>query len=172
VFEQAVLNQDIITYSKPHLTKEAKGKNPCHLSFNRMRVPSGGHCNIKRRKSMKRFFKNSFFIALILVSFVGSGIQVKPAYAQQEGMQIEPLNLPNGWSYGFLYGIWGSSADNVYAVGYGYNGSALRPLLYHKTGNNWTDVNLSLPSGWNSGNLYSIWGSGPNDVVCCRDGYG
>jgi predicted outer membrane repeat protein len=41
-----------------------------------------------------------------------------------------PLSLPDGWSEGHLEGAWGSSAGDVYAVGYSSNENTSLPLLY------------------------------------------
>jgi hypothetical protein len=51
-----------------------------------------------------------------------------------------------------LYGIWGSGANDVWAVGAQNN-------IVHYDGAAWTNV----VSGAN-GSLSAIWGSGPNDV--------
>lgn len=51
-----------------------------------------------------------------------------------------------------LYGVWGSSGNNAFAVG--ENG-----IILHYDGNNWT----TMPSGTTE-TLYAIWGTGPNDV--------
>ncbi|MDY0001802.1 MAG: hypothetical protein RBU30_10940 [Polyangia bacterium] len=65
-----------------------------------------------------------------------------------DGTQCSQLILPQGT--GRLWGIWGSSASNVYAVGEG--GAVL-----HFDGSVWSAQSLS-------GYLYCVWGSGPNDV--------
>jgi hypothetical protein len=77
-----------------------------------------------------------------------------------------PLPAESGWVSGRLSGVWGASDNDVYAVGFGYNGSSTVPLLYHWNGSVWTPVSpsLSLPDGWVSGELYGIWGSNANEV--------
>ncbi len=76
------------------------------------------------------------------------------------------LTLPTGWSFGSLYGVWGSSATDVYAVGVGRYGSADLPLLYHSTnqGGTWTWSSVGLPSGWTSAGLEKIWGANAADI--------
>jgi hypothetical protein len=80
--------------------------------------------------------------------------------------------LPAGWEGGSLRDIWGSSSSNVYAVGsvYGLNGSGM-PLLYHNNGTGWVEASLSLPAGFTSGYLSSVWGSSANDVYAVGHGY-
>ncbi len=76
------------------------------------------------------------------------------------------LTLPTGWSFGSLYGVWGSSATDVYTVGVGRYGSADLPLLYHSTnqGQSWTWSSAGLPSGWTSASLEKIWGANAADI--------
>src|SRR6266487_3676425 len=122
---------------------------------------------------MKRSFKNLFVIILILISLIAGGIGVIPAYAAGSSMVVVSLDLPTGWTYGYLSGLWGSGASDVYAVGYGYNGSSVNlPLMYHRDSSNWTASNLSLPIGLNSGILYGVWGSNANDVYAVGSGNG
>jgi len=79
------------------------------------------------------------------------------------------LGLPGGVNSGYLYSIWGSGTNDVYAVGSGNNDAV--PLVYHSSnGTTWSATRLNLPAGVNSGYLYSIWGSGANDVYAV--GYG
>src|SRR6266487_2478459 len=122
---------------------------------------------------MKRSFKNLFVIILILISLIAGGIGVIPAYAAGSSMVVVSLDLPTGWTYGYLSGIWGSGASDVYTVGYGYNGSSVNlPLMYHRDSSNWTVANLSLPIGLNSGILYGVWGSSANDIYAVGSGNG
>jgi hypothetical protein len=119
---------------------------------------------------MKRSLKNLFVIILILVSLVVSSMQVTPAYAQSS-MEVVPLDLPDGWRSGYLNGVWGSSASDVYAVGYGKNNAnAFLPLLYHNNGSGWSPEALGLPAGWRAGYLYGVWGSGASDVYAVGTG--
>src|SRR6266487_2464128 len=122
---------------------------------------------------MKRSFKNLFVIILILISLIAGGIGVIPAYAAGSSMVVVSLDLPTGWTYGYLSGIWGSGASDVYTVGYGYNGSSVNlPLMYHRDSSNWTVANLSLPIGLHSGILYGVWGSSANDIYAVGSGNG
>jgi hypothetical protein len=74
-----------------------------------------------------------------------------------------------GATSGYLYGIWGSSASDVYAVGNSADTNV--PLLYHKDGANWTESSPVLPIGWRSDYLYSVWGSGASDVYAVGSGH-
>ena len=53
-----------------------------------------------------------------------------------------------------LFGVWGSGADDVYAVGSG-------GVVLHGTrsGSQWT-----LETSGTDGDLLAVWGSGPDDV--------
>jgi hypothetical protein len=82
-----------------------------------------------------------------------------------------PPALPSGWQHGYLYGAWGSGANDVYAVGFGYDGSGFMPLMYHYDGSSWSSITPALPSGWMSGFLSGAWGSGANDVYAVGYGY-
>jgi uncharacterized repeat protein (TIGR02543 family) len=79
-----------------------------------------------------------------------------------------PPALPSGLQRGFLNGAWGSAANDVYAVGWGYNGTMKTPLMYHYDGNYWAQV--AVPSVWDWSSLTSVWGSGANDVYAVGDG--
>ncbi|HLO29934.1 MAG TPA: Ig-like domain-containing protein [Anaerolineales bacterium] len=69
------------------------------------------------------------------------------------------LSLPMDWSGGHLTSVWGSSASDVYAVGWG---QGITPLLYHNDGTGWSEASASVP--YEAGALQGIWGSGANDV--------
>jgi uncharacterized repeat protein (TIGR02543 family) len=89
------------------------------------------------------------------------------------GFSPIPLTLPSGLVSGSLLDIWGSMANDVYAVGYGTDGSNnYMPLIYHYDGTNWAPIPLSLPSGWQTGELYGAWGSAANDIYAVGDGAG
>jgi hypothetical protein len=119
---------------------------------------------------MKRSLKNLSVFILIFLLLIASGIGVMPARAASF-MEIVPLSLPSGWSSGHLYEVWGSSATDVYAVGYGDSENATVPLLYHNNGSGWSGSGLPLPSGWTSGYLFSVWGSSASDVYVVGSGY-
>jgi hypothetical protein len=65
--------------------------------------------------------------------------------------------MPSGTRTPWLYGVWGSSASNVYAVGHA-------GTILHYNGNSWSPI----ASGTSSA-LKGIWGSGPNDVFVVGD---
>ena len=79
-----------------------------------------------------------------------------------------PQACPAGGTQGYLQGVWGS----IVAVGYGYNSTGDKlPLLYQYNGSGWTNVSLTLPSGWASyGVLHGVWGSSASDVYAVGDG--
>ncbi|HMB21721.1 MAG TPA: hypothetical protein VKP08_02760, partial [Anaerolineales bacterium] len=96
------------------------------------------------------------------------GIVPIPVYAAAQFtpgiMEFVPLSAPLGWNEGALWDAWGSSASDVYVVG-GYDSdSTSLPLVYHSDGITWSEVGLSLPSGWTGSSLYSVWGSGADDI--------
>jgi hypothetical protein len=120
---------------------------------------------------MKHSSKILFVIVFALISIVTSGVGVARAQTGVNFMQIVPLPLPAGWRSGHLYGVWGSSVTDVYAVGYGDNGSITVPLLYHSNGSAWVESSPLLPAGWSSGYLFGIWGSSASDVYVVGSGY-
>lgn len=101
----------------------------------------------------------------------GSGINAAGAaipllyHNDGTGWTVPPLTPPVGLSFSSLNSVWGSSATDVYAAGYGYNASLFQePVLYHYDGASWVEVDLSVPSGWSAANLNGVWGSGASDV--------
>ena len=84
--------------------------------------------------------------------------------------EARPL-LPVGFSAGYLYDVWGSSASDVYLLGLGTDASGRDlPLLYHNDGTGWTETTLSLPFGWSEGKLFSVWGSSPEYIYLAGRG--
>jgi hypothetical protein len=75
-------------------------------------------------------------------------------------------SLPSGWQqWSYLKGVWGSGANDVYVAGFGYDANwSSQPLIYHFDGSSWSEITPAAPSGWTSGSLYGMWGSGANDV--------
>jgi photosystem II stability/assembly factor-like uncharacterized protein len=65
---------------------------------------------------------------------------------------------------GSLSGVWGSSANDVYAVGFdfGANGGL---ILHKKSANGAWAVETSGTTQW----LNHVWGSGPNDIYAVGD---
>ena len=116
---------------------------------------------------MKRIFR--LFSLAIVFSFLVTlmGMSTAPAYATSSGPIFTTISppLPGGWTSGYLYGVGGSSASNVYAVGEGFNatGDDL-PLIDQNAGNGWTTYSPPLPSGWVYGLLNSVWSSNASHV--------
>ena len=87
------------------------------------------------------------------------------------GWTADGLSLPAGWDYGHLLSMWGSSASDIYTVGWAYNAVGHRmPLLYHSDGTGWTEAALSLPVGWLDGQLFGVWGSSANNIYAVGQG--
>ena len=121
---------------------------------------------------MKRIFK--LFSLTIVFAFLVTqmGMSATPAYATTSGLTFTPASpsLPNGWTQGFLYGVWGTSARNVYAVGYGANGTTDVPMISQFDGSKWATYAAPLPSGFTEGFLSSIWGSSASNVYAAGKG--
>jgi hypothetical protein len=62
-----------------------------------------------------------------------------------------------------LWGIWGSGASDVWAVG--NSDVAFVGTILHWDGSAWTSVSSGTTS-----HLYGVWGSGPSDVWAVGDG--
>ena len=82
------------------------------------------------------------------------------------------LTVPGGWTNSYLYGAWGFGANDVYAVGYGYDGTEYTPLVYHYDGVSWTNATPSLPGGWTYGGLFNVWGTSSSDLYASAQGSG
>src|SRR6185503_18445022 len=121
---------------------------------------------------MKRTF-NLFSLAVVL-ALVASLLAMPPIPAYSEStIEHAPLSLPSGWREGHLYGVWGSSASDVYAVGHATDTSGNQvPLVYHNDGTAWTEASPSLPAGWSGAHLYGVWGSSAADVYAVGEGDG
>jgi len=110
---------------------------------------------------------------------VGSGVDaasnVLPLIYHNSGTSWTESALPvlAGLHHSSLHSVWGSSANDIYAVGFGYDMNMHQvPLLYHNDGAGWTESSPSLPTGgWNGRELISMWGSSANDVYAVGDGY-
>ena len=74
--------------------------------------------------------------------------------------------MGSGRTLGQLFSVWGSSASDVYAVGYGDD----VPLIYHYDGSGWTNDSPSLPSGWSNSFLWGVWGSSGSDIYAFGNG--
>jgi hypothetical protein len=64
-----------------------------------------------------------------------------------------------------LYGVWGSSTSDVWAVGGNEDGTQPRSALLHHDGDHWT--NVPLPEGANNRQLFKVWGLAADDVWAC-----
>jgi hypothetical protein len=69
-----------------------------------------------------------------------------------------------------IYGVWGSSASDLYAVG-GFAGRY--GFIWHYDGSSWSDVGLPdeipLDGAGELPSLFKVWGSGPDDVWVVGD---
>jgi hypothetical protein len=64
-----------------------------------------------------------------------------------------------------LYGVWGSSTDDVWAVGGNVGGEQPRTALFHHDGEQWTSVPQPLEA--NNRTLFKVWGTATDDVWVC-----
>jgi hypothetical protein len=69
-----------------------------------------------------------------------------------------PNSLPGNYKWRF-WDIWGSSATNVFAVGYGLGGT-----IYHFDGDSWKEITTPFQPTGRGESLNGIWGSSANDV--------
>ncbi len=63
-----------------------------------------------------------------------------------------------------LWGIWGSSRDNMFAVG-GSGRPDSKPTLLQRDASGWRSVAVPTIDRPNVFALFKVWGSGPNDVI-------
>ena len=125
-------------------------------------------------KQRKPFVLNLFLIIVLLGMIFGIiPAQATGALFASNSIEPVPLPLPVGWIEASLVDVWGSSARDVYAVGYGRQGDMPRvPLVYHNDGAVWTEASPSLPAGWNYAQLYGVWGSSAGNVFAVGEGSG
>lgn len=64
-----------------------------------------------------------------------------------------------------LYGVWGTSETNVWAVGGNVDGAQPRSSLMHHDGTSWTSV--PLPPEANNRTLFKVTGTAEDDVWVC-----
>lgn len=64
-----------------------------------------------------------------------------------------------------LYGVWGTSTNDVWTVGGNVDGSQPRTALLHHDGDAWT--NVPLPPEANNRTLFKVWGTAADDVWVC-----
>lgn len=64
-----------------------------------------------------------------------------------------------------LYGVWGASTGEVFAVGGNVDGSQPRTALFRHDGQQWTSV--MQPPEANNRTLFKVWGTAANDVWVC-----
>lgn len=114
----------------------------------------------------------------------GDGMSQVPRLFQWDGTAWTDVPLAAEFGSGQLYGVWGSSPDNLYVVGtmvLHWNGEGWTREFVHEWSDGWQDVwgtgpdDVYLVGGrlahWN-GSAWSstvpgaqaVWGSGPNDV--------
>lgn len=66
-----------------------------------------------------------------------------------------------------LYGIWGTVANNLWAVGGNIHDQSA--VLWHYDGEHWKDVSGVLPAGEPTRALYKVWGRSATDVYAVGD---
>ena len=67
-----------------------------------------------------------------------------------------------------LYGVWGSSATNVFAVG-NPTSSSTGGVILNYTGSSWSPMSISSANPGNS-HIYGVWGTSNNDVFAVGNG--
>ena len=61
-----------------------------------------------------------------------------------------------------FFGAWGSSSDDVYAVG-GNPSTGSGGVIFHRVGGTWSQV-TGLPPEVGPGQVFKVWGDGPDNV--------
>jgi len=64
-----------------------------------------------------------------------------------------------------LYGIWGTSATDLWTVGGNVDGNQPRTAFFHYDGETWTSV--TQPPEANNRTLFKVWGTAADDVWVC-----
>lgn len=91
-----------------------------------------------------------------------------PFNVRQLTWTLDTLDHPDNWQTG-LYSIWGSSANDVYAVGIA---NTTHGILWHYNGQQWRDLHISVTQGGPIAgpiSLNDVFGFGKNDVWICGD---
>ena len=66
-----------------------------------------------------------------------------------------------------LYGVWGATADDVWAVGGTPSGEGPDDVVLRRRDGQWSAVDVPEPKG---GALFKVWGGGADDVWMCGQG--
>jgi len=88
------------------------------------------------------------------VFFVGEGGVI----VRTDGVSVERMTSPTTAT---LFGAWGSSPTDVWAVGGDPFGTTDAATILHFDGTEWTETILASPL---SGALFKVWGTGSDDV--------
>jgi len=67
-----------------------------------------------------------------------------------------------------LYGLWGTGATDVWAVGGDPDGVGPRPVLLHWDGEEWTPAPVPVEAA--NRMIYKVWGTATDDVWACGQG--
>lgn len=76
-----------------------------------------------------------------------------------DGQQFTRMDTPR---LGQVFGIWGASEDDVWAVG--GEPDAEPGFLWHSDGNAWSDMSTRLPDSIQKTPLFKVWGRNQSDV--------
>lgn len=114
----------------------------------------------------KSLFQNLVLILMLLVGMCGA-VPAQAGGGQQVAgpMEYVSLPLPAGWREGDLFDVWGTSGNNVYAVGAGFDATGNeQPLIYHYDGVQWVEASPPVPDGMTQATLSGIWGLSPTSI--------
>jgi hypothetical protein len=99
-----------------------------------------------------------------------AGTNTVPLLYNYNGSSWSTRALDVTFQHNILMDVWGTATNNIYAVGFGNNGVLPEPLIYHTTnGTDWDAQNV-LPVGWQSAELYGVWGSSATNVYAVGGG--
>lgn len=84
---------------------------------------------------------------------------------RKQGDTVQRMVTPTDLT---IYGIWGESADDLWAVGGDPLAATPTPVILRFDGTTWTDDTPAVDIG---GALFKVWGNSPSDVFACgQDG--
>ena len=102
----------------------------------------------------------------------GVGGPLRTLILHWNGVSVVAVPSPNmGNNDNFLYGVAAIAPNDVWAVGYYYNGSYLLTLTMHWDGTQWSLVPSPSPSQWDD-ELYAVTAVASNDVWAVGTTYG
>ena len=83
----------------------------------------------------------------------------KGTIVRYDGKSFTPMDTPGSST---VYGIWGTSEDEIWAVG---GDPDVSPgFVWRWDGKQWTDMTVMLPAGKNGPALFKVWGHAADDL--------